>query len=191
MKQILINTEGLQTRAAVVTDGKLQDFFIERKRKDESRLVGSIFKGRVRNLEPSLQAAFVDIGAEKNAFLHYWDMLPATKEMLEDEEEPPEVPQEKPEVWRKLDVSILHSVILEHIMDIDSPDREKGNLSFSADGEYVLGEVDSGRAQLAFFLNPIPTSSVIGIADHTVRMPPKSTYFYPKTAAGLVINPLF
>ena len=84
MKQILINSEELQTRVALVENGKLQDFFIERK--DRDRLVGSIFKGRIKNLEPSLQAAFVDIGTAKNAFLHYWDMLPATKEMLEGEE---------------------------------------------------------------------------------------------------------
>lgn len=83
MKQILINCEELQTRVAVVENGKLQDFFIERR--DHDRLTGSIFKGKIRNLEPSLQAAFVDIGTEKNAFLHYWDMLPATKEMLEGE----------------------------------------------------------------------------------------------------------
>ncbi len=81
MKQILINSEGLETRVAIVIDGKLDDYFIERN--DEDRLAGSIYKARIRNLEPSLQAAFVDIGAEKNAFLHYWDMLPATKEMLE------------------------------------------------------------------------------------------------------------
>jgi ribonuclease G len=38
--------------------------------------VGSIFKGKVRNLEDGLKAAFVDIGFEKNAFLHYWDIVP-------------------------------------------------------------------------------------------------------------------
>ncbi|MBO7619916.1 MAG: hypothetical protein J6T06_05350, partial [Victivallales bacterium] len=53
-------------------------------RKNRDQLVGSIFKGRIKNLEPSLQAAFVDIGCGKNAFLHYWDMLPATQDMLED-----------------------------------------------------------------------------------------------------------
>ncbi|NOY80225.1 MAG: Rne/Rng family ribonuclease [Kiritimatiellaeota bacterium] len=84
MKQLLINSEELETRVALVEDGKLEDYFIERT--GEQRLAGSIFKGRVRNLEPSLQAAFVDIGVAKNAFLHYWDMLPATKEMLEDGE---------------------------------------------------------------------------------------------------------
>ena len=81
MKQLLINCEGLETRVAVVEDGALQDYFIERK--DEHHIVGSIFKGVIRNLEPSLQAAFVDIGADKNAFLHYWDMMPATVDMLE------------------------------------------------------------------------------------------------------------
>ena len=81
MKQILINSEELQVRVAVVEDGRLQDFFMERNNKD--RIVGSIYKGRIKNLEPSLQAAFVDIGIGKNAFLHYWDMIPATQEMLE------------------------------------------------------------------------------------------------------------
>ncbi|MDD4098909.1 MAG: Rne/Rng family ribonuclease [Lentisphaeria bacterium] len=81
MKQILINDEDLQTRVAVVCDGVLQDFYMERKARD--RVVGSIYKGRIKNLEPSLQAAFVDIGCGKNAFLHYWDMLPATQDMLE------------------------------------------------------------------------------------------------------------
>ena len=85
MKQIIINSEELQVRVAVVDDGKLQDFFMERKNKD--RIVGSIYKGRIKNLEPSLQAAFVDIGVGKNAFLHYWDMIPATQEMLEEGEE--------------------------------------------------------------------------------------------------------
>ncbi len=85
MKQILINSEELQVSVAVVENGELEDFQIERT--DRSRLSGSIFKGRIRNLEPSLQAAFVDIGTEKNAFLHYWDMLPATQDMLEGGEE--------------------------------------------------------------------------------------------------------
>lgn len=95
MKQLLINSEGLETRVALVENNKLQNYFIERT--DEHRLVGSIFKGVVRNLEPSLQAAFVDIGASKNAFLHYWDMLPATEDMLEEEEpKTKNPPEEKP-----------------------------------------------------------------------------------------------
>jgi ribonuclease G len=73
-KEVVINAETLETRVAVIEDGKLEEFNIERT--TEERLVGSIFKGRVRNLEDGLKAAFVDIGFEKNAFLHYWDIVP-------------------------------------------------------------------------------------------------------------------
>ena len=73
-KEVIINAETLETRVAVIEDGKLEEFNIERT--TEERLVGSIFKGKVRNLEDGLKAAFVDIGFEKNAFLHYWDIVP-------------------------------------------------------------------------------------------------------------------
>jgi hypothetical protein len=59
-KEVVINAETLETRVAVTEDGKLEEFNIERT--TEERLVGSIFKGRVRNLEDGLKAAFVDIG---------------------------------------------------------------------------------------------------------------------------------
>lgn len=105
MKRIIINHESLQTRIALTEDGVIQEYYFERE--DSSRITHSIYKGRIRNLEPSLQAAFVDIGLTKNAFLHYWDMLPATKEMLEsdepdlapepaEEEEKPAAPREAP-----------------------------------------------------------------------------------------------
>ena len=74
-KEVIINAETLETRVAVLEDGKLEEFTIERT--EEERLVGSIFKGKVKNLEDGLKAAFVDIGFEKNAFLHYWDIVPS------------------------------------------------------------------------------------------------------------------
>jgi ribonuclease G len=73
-KEVIINAESLETRVAVLEEGRLEEFTIERT--TEERLVGSIYKGRVRNLEDGLKAAFVDIGFEKNAFLHYWDIVP-------------------------------------------------------------------------------------------------------------------
>ncbi|HEV2392021.1 MAG TPA: Rne/Rng family ribonuclease [Verrucomicrobiae bacterium] len=75
-KEVIINAENLETRVAVSEDGRLEEFNIERT--SEERLVGSIFKGKVRNLEDGLKAAFVDIGFEKNAFLHYWDIVPSS-----------------------------------------------------------------------------------------------------------------
>ena len=73
-QELIINTEALERRIARIENGILQDFEVERL--GEKRMVGAIFKGKVQNLEPGLKAAFVDIGQEKNAFLHYWDMLP-------------------------------------------------------------------------------------------------------------------
>jgi ribonuclease G len=74
-KEVIINAEALETRVAVSEEGRLEEFTIERT--SEERLVGSIFKGKVRNMEDGLKAAFVDIGFEKNAFLHYWDIVPS------------------------------------------------------------------------------------------------------------------
>jgi len=73
--EIIINSEPLEKRVAVLVNGVLEKFDIERF--GEERLVGSIFKGKIQNLEPGLKAAFVDIGMPKNAFLHYWDILPS------------------------------------------------------------------------------------------------------------------
>jgi ribonuclease G len=73
-KEIIISVEKLEIRVAVLENGVLEDFKIEHP--TEERIVGSIFKGKVQNLEDGLQAAFIDIGMKKNAFLHYWDMFP-------------------------------------------------------------------------------------------------------------------
>jgi ribonuclease G len=74
VKEVIINAEPLETRVAVLEDGKLEEFTVERT--NDERLVGSVYKGKVKNLEDGLKAAFVDIGFEKNAFLHYWDIIP-------------------------------------------------------------------------------------------------------------------
>ncbi|MSU47581.1 MAG: Rne/Rng family ribonuclease [Opitutus sp.] len=74
-RELIINSEPLEKRVALLVDGRLEKFEIERE--SDNRMVGGIYKGRIKNLDPGLKAAFVDIGYNKNAFLHYWDMLPA------------------------------------------------------------------------------------------------------------------
>jgi len=67
--RMLINArEKEETRIAILRDGRLDDYHIERSSRET--LVDNIYKGRVENVHPSLQAAFVDIGLPKNAFLH-------------------------------------------------------------------------------------------------------------------------
>ncbi len=85
-REIIVNVEKLETRVAVLENGRLEEYMVEHP--EEERLVGSVFKGRIQNLENDLQAAFVDIGLSKNAFLHYWDMIPDAEALLDDDDEP-------------------------------------------------------------------------------------------------------
>jgi ribonuclease G len=76
--RIAINCEALENRVALLENGVLEEYSIERI--GAQSLVGSIFKGRIKNIEQGLKAMFVDIGFEKNAFLHFWDAIPAAIE---------------------------------------------------------------------------------------------------------------
>ncbi len=69
-KEILINVEQFEVRVAVVEDGVLTGILIER----QEPLAGNIYKGRVASVLPGMEAAFVDIGLERNAFLHVADV---------------------------------------------------------------------------------------------------------------------
>ena len=72
---IIVNVEKLERRVALLEDGMLEEYTVERE--GDQNIVGGIFKGRVKNIEAGLKAMFVDIGLDKNAFLHFWDAIPA------------------------------------------------------------------------------------------------------------------
>jgi ribonuclease G len=74
-KQMIVHAELEKNQLALFEDGKLVEFYIERPMERER--AGNIYKGRVVNVLPGMEAAFVDIGLEKNAFLHVDDLLPA------------------------------------------------------------------------------------------------------------------
>src|SRR3982750_2127957 len=74
-KEMLINvSEGEECRIALLEDGKLEELYMERT--SSTSHVGNIYKGRVTNVEPSIQAAFVDFGLGRNGFLHISDLMP-------------------------------------------------------------------------------------------------------------------
>ena len=80
-KQIILNCEELETRAAYLKNGRLEEYELERT--CDEIVPGSIYLAKIVRHEPGLEAAFADIGAEKNAFIHYRDMLPASYDMLD------------------------------------------------------------------------------------------------------------
>jgi ribonuclease G len=96
---LVINAAGRETRVALVENGHIAEFYLERKK--DKGIVGNIYKGRVVRVLPGMQAAFVDIGLEKAAFLYVSDVVydpdfaRAQFELTEGEhDEAPEVPDE-------------------------------------------------------------------------------------------------
>jgi len=77
-KKIIADINPLEARIALLEDDKLAEIHVERRGKE--RLVGNIYKGRVANVLPGMQAAFVDIGLERNAFLYAGDILADTSD---------------------------------------------------------------------------------------------------------------
>src|SRR5215211_1797511 len=72
-REILINATPRETRVAIIEDDQLVELLVDRP--DARRMVGDIYLGRVEAVLPGIQAAFVDIGTEKSAFLHASDLV--------------------------------------------------------------------------------------------------------------------
>ena len=90
-----------------------------------------------------------------------------------------------------MDVSILDHVILDNILGLGIDGRSEARVSFSSDREDAVKQVMTGEDQLVFFLKPVKPELIKMVSDANEKMPRKSTYFYPKAPAGLVVNPLF
>ena len=75
--ELLVNVTPSETRVALVENGLLQEVHVERQAK--RGIVGNIYKGKISRVLPGMQAAFVDIGMDKAAFLHASDIVPHTE----------------------------------------------------------------------------------------------------------------
>ena len=93
------------------------------------------------------------------------------------------------EALRGLDVSVLHSLVLERFMGIDKQNMAaQKNLTYTRSFEEAVERTDAGEFQCAFILNPTRVTEIRDVAAAGEKMPQKSTYFYPKLITGLVIN---
>ena len=93
--------------------------------------------------------------------------------------------------FRKLDVTVLHEVIIEKTMGLSKESvRQRVNLTYLRDPAPGLAEVDHGGANFLFLLNPTKMAQVHACTAAGERMPQKSTDFYPKIVSGLVALPL-
>ena len=113
----------------------------------------------------------------------------------------------KPEVWRKLDVAVLHELLIERVLTPRFGGRGSGGAGgFGGERDHASGGVtfkytaeldemmrlagEDPGTRVGVVMRSTPLDAVMAVARADEVMPPKSTYFYPKLATGLVVNPL-
>ena len=101
----------------------------------------------------------------------------------------PMMPHFHSELYRRLDVSIVDHVILEGMLGLRY-DEGEASLAYSYDRREAVSKVREEEYQLALLLGPVRAEVIQAVADAGVRMPRKSTYFYPKLPSGLILHRL-
>jgi uncharacterized protein (DUF1015 family) len=96
-----------------------------------------------------------------------------------------------PEPYRRLDTAVLEALLLRGALKMSEDDiSHLRGLDYSKDLADAIDAVETGRADVGFFMRATPVEQVQEVAEAGESMPPKSTYFYPKVPTGLVFNPL-
>ncbi|MFL5819307.1 MAG: DUF1015 domain-containing protein [Solirubrobacteraceae bacterium] len=98
---------------------------------------------------------------------------------------------DKPEPYRRLDTAVLEALVLKGALRMTDEDIAHLNgLGYASDTAEALRLLEEGVFDAGFFMRPTPVAQVREVAVAGETMPPKSTFFYPKLATGLVFNPL-
>ena len=192
--KLVISVEKLERRVALLENGRLEEYSVERN--SSRNIVGSVYKGRVKNIEQGLKAMFVDIGFEKNAFLHFWDAIPAALDSGIEEIDRPAKGGGRPKKKRITanDIPAIYPVGSEVIVQVTKgPIGTKGprvttNLSFA--GRYLVFmpysersgisrkiEDPKERERLRKILRELEIPEGIGIIIRTVGEGQRARYF--------------
>jgi uncharacterized protein (DUF1015 family) len=94
---------------------------------------------------------------------------------------------DKSDPWRHLDVAILQRYLIDEVI---TPRFGEPTKAYTADENAIATMVDGDKYQIALLLRSTPLGALEQLGRHNEVMPQKSTYFYPKLATGLVMNPL-
>src|SRR3979411_767632 len=188
--KLIVSVEKLERRVALLENGRLEEYSVERE--SSRNIVGSVYKGRVKNIEMGLKAMFVDIGFEKNAFLHFWDAIPTALDSGIEEIDRPGRKQKK-RITAK-DIPSIYPVGSEVIVQVTKgPIGTKGprvttNLSFA--GRYLVLmpfsdrsgisrkiEEPKERERLRKILRELDIPEGIGVIIRTVGEGQRARYF--------------
>ena len=97
----------------------------------------------------------------------------------------------KSSAYRRLDVSILHHLIIDKLLGVGIDTHKLGkNIEYIKDADEAVKRLDDGKAKIIVFMNPTKVGEVKAVAGAGERMPQKATYFYPKLLTGLVMHRL-
>lgn len=193
--------EGLVVLATHRLVGNIADFNIEKLitelgiNFEITKLAFDTTEEKTKTRQKMIAAMKAEHDRDKNAFGIYCGDNAFYLAVLKDEKAAEKVAPEMSRAWQKLDVSVLHKLILEPLLGIDEQAIARGgNLQFvkgiSTAIDDSIAEVDAGRQQAAFFMNTIKMQQLIDVTDAGERMPQKSTFFYPKVYSGLTIQKL-
>jgi uncharacterized protein (DUF1015 family) len=97
---------------------------------------------------------------------------------------------ERSEAWCRLDVAILQRYLLEEVIQPNFAGGKELTKGYTADPHEVAPKVDGSQYQIALLLRPTPLGALEQLAVHNEVMPQKSTFFFPKLATGMIMNPL-
>ncbi|MFN7799406.1 hypothetical protein [Gemmatimonas sp.] len=92
-RELLVNATPRETRVAIIEDGQLVELLVDRP--DARRMVGDVYLGKVEAVLPGIQAAFVNIGTEKSAFLHAADVVVEDAQVSDDDDEDEDAAEEQ------------------------------------------------------------------------------------------------
>jgi ribonuclease G len=150
-KEILINTTEYETRLAILEDDKLVELQVERP--DSERMVGDIYKAKVKTVLPGMQAAFVDIGMEKAAYLHSSDIGKEYKGRFDSEEVEEEAPVEVIRKTRRAGIETVlkrnQEILVQVIKEPISTKGPRVESEISIPGRYLVLVPDDDHVRVS------------------------------------------
>src|SRR6185503_5871240 len=186
-REILINAAPRETRVAILEDDQLVELLVDRP--DARRMVGDIYLGRIEAVLPGIQAAFVDIGTEKSAFLHASDVIyPEDKSSAEDadsDETETEESDDKPRRRRAKELPIQDAVKRGQDLIV-----QVSKEPISTKGPRVTAEVSLAGRFLVYmpFASRVGVSRKIGDRAERQRLRKMMEEILPEDSGGVIVR---
>lgn len=182
-REILINSTSRETRVAILEDDQLVELLVDRP--EARRMVGDIYLGRVEAVQPGIQAAFVDIGTEKSAFLHASDVVPVDPDDDEEDEED-EDDDEGPPRGRRAKAPPIQDVIKKGDTLIVQVSKEP----ISTKGPRVTAQVSLAGRFLVFMphASRVGVSRKIGDRTERQRLREQVEAILPAKSGGVIVR---